>query len=34
MGLLSFLRGLASAWTSPLDAKHRMYIYGDAAHAG
>jgi GT2 family glycosyltransferase len=33
MGLLYFVRGLGSAWVSPLDAKSRLYVSKDAAHA-
>ena len=33
MGLLYFVRGLGSAWVSPLDAKSRLYVSMDAAHA-
>jgi glycosyltransferase involved in cell wall biosynthesis len=33
MGMLYFLRGLGSAWTSPMDAGRRLYGSKDAVHA-
>jgi GT2 family glycosyltransferase len=33
MGMLYFLRGLGSAWTSPMDAGRRLYSSKDVAHA-